>query len=67
MNRFNCKTQSGYALMIFVVLLIGIGRVVIVGFAQQVKKDVEFKKFLHNKPVLEQAKQALLDKILVIE
>ena len=67
MHRFNRKTQSGYALMIFVVPLIGIGRVVIGGFTQQVKKDVEFKKFLHNKRVLEQAKQAQLDKILVIE
>jgi len=60
MNRFNCKTQTGYALIIFVLLLMGIGGVVIGGFTQQVKKDVEFEKFLHNKRVLEQAKQALL-------
>ena len=60
MNRFNGKTQSGYALIVFVLLMMGIGGVVIGGFTQQVKKDVEFEKFLHNKRVLEQAKQALL-------
>ena len=60
MTRFNCQTQSGYALIIFVLMMMGVGGIVIGGFTQQVKKDVEFEKFLHNKRVLKQAKQALL-------
>jgi hypothetical protein len=52
--------QSGYALILMVLGLMGVGGVVIVGFTQQAKQDLEVQRFQHNQRVLEQAKQALL-------
>jgi len=40
--------------------LMGIGGVVVAGYTQGAKKDAEHVRFLHNKRVLEEAKQALL-------
>jgi len=38
----------------------GIGGVVIAGFTQDAKQKVDHEKYLHNKRVLAEAKQALL-------
>ncbi|MDH5356348.1 MAG: hypothetical protein OEY09_18040 [Gammaproteobacteria bacterium] len=47
-------------MLIFLVMMMGIGGVVLVGFGQNALKQVEAKRFEHNKRVLEEAKQALL-------
>ncbi len=60
MKPFYQKTQSGFALLIFLMVLMGIGGVVLTGFSQGILKEVEAKKFQHNKRVLKEAKQALL-------
>jgi len=52
--------QSGFALLIFVVVLMGIGGIALVNFSQSALEQVEKKKFLHNQRVLKEAKQALL-------
>ncbi|MCP4996515.1 MAG: type II secretion system protein, partial [Gammaproteobacteria bacterium] len=54
------KHQSGFALLIFMVVLMGIGGVLLSGFSKQSLKEVEKKRFDHNRQVLEEAKQALL-------
>lgn len=54
------RQQSGYALILMVLGLMGVGGVVIAGFTQQAKQDVEQQRYLHNQRVLEEAKQALL-------
>lgn len=54
------KNQSGFSLLIFLVLLMGVGGVALTGFTQKIKKQVDTKRFEHNKEVLQQAKQALL-------
>jgi hypothetical protein len=60
MNRIIGKSQSGYMLLMFVLLLMGIGGVVTAGFTQNVKKFADHERFLHNERVLKEAKQALL-------
>jgi hypothetical protein len=52
--------QTGYALILMVVALMGLGGAVVIGFTQQAKKDVEVQRYQHNQRVLKQAKQALL-------
>jgi len=52
--------QSGFALLIFVVVLMGIGGIALTGFAQKSLKEVEKRRFEHNKEVLQAAKDALL-------
>lgn len=54
------RQQTGYALILVVLGLMGVGGVVIAGFTQQAKQDVDQRRYLHNKRVLEEAKQALL-------
>ncbi len=54
------KIQSGFALLLFVLVLLGIGGVALTGFSQSALKSVQEKKFEHNKRVLKEAKQALL-------
>jgi hypothetical protein len=54
------RKQAGYALILVVLGLMGIGGVVLAGFTQQAKEDVYEQRYEHNKRVLEQAKQALL-------
>ena len=60
MNRSIGKSQSGYMLLLFVLFLMGIGGAVTAGFTQGVKKAADHERFLHNKRVLKEAKQALL-------
>jgi hypothetical protein len=52
--------QSGYALILLVVGLMGIGGVVIASFTQGAKQDTEHQRYLHNQRILREAKQALL-------
>ena len=54
------KQQTGYALLLMVLALMGIGGVVVVGFTQGAKQEVDQQRFLHNQRVLEEAKHALL-------
>jgi type II secretory pathway pseudopilin PulG len=52
--------QSGFALLIFLVIMMGLGGIALTGVTQQIKKEVDQKRFDHNKEVLNRAKQALL-------
>ena len=52
--------QTGYALLLMVVALMGIGGVVMTGFTQGAKQETEHQRYLHNQRVLREAKQALL-------
>lgn len=52
--------QNGFALLILVVILMGMGGLLIAGYTQGILKGVEVKRFEHNKRVLKEAKQALL-------
>ena len=54
------RVQSGFALLIFVVVLMGIGGIALTGFAQKSIKEVQKARFNHNKQILESAKHALL-------
>ncbi len=60
MKNFVNNAQSGYALVIFLLVLISMGGVVVAGYSQAVKREVDTSRYNHNKRVLEQAKQALL-------
>jgi hypothetical protein len=52
--------QSGFALLIFLVVMMGLGGIALTGITQNALKQVEDKKFRHNERVLKEAKQALL-------
>ena len=52
--------QQGVALLIFVVIMMGIGGIVLIGFSQGVLEEVRHNKGEHNQRVLQEAKQALL-------
>jgi type II secretory pathway pseudopilin PulG len=52
--------QTGYALILMVVVLMGIGGAVVTGFTQGVKQQAEHERYLHNQRILKDAKQALL-------
>ena len=54
------ESQSGYVLLLAVLALMGLGGVVLVGFTQEAKQDADQERYLHNKRVLEEAKQELL-------
>jgi len=54
------RVQSGFALLIFVVVLMGIGGVALTGFAQKSIKEIQSERFKRNKQILESAKHALL-------
>jgi hypothetical protein len=59
--RQNLRTaQAGYALLLMVLALMGVGGVVVTGFTQGVKVESEHERYLHNQRVLREAKQALL-------
>jgi hypothetical protein len=60
MRVFGGNRQSGYVLLLMLILLMGIGGVVVAGFTQDAKRQVEHEKYLHNKRVLEEVKRALL-------
>ena len=53
-------SQSGYALLLVLLVLMGAGGVVLAGFTQQVKHEAERQRYEHNQRVLREAKQALL-------
>jgi hypothetical protein len=57
-SRF--KHQAGYALLLMVLGLMGVGGVVLAGFTQGAKQESEHQRYLHNQRVLEEAKRALL-------
>jgi len=52
--------QAGYALILMLVALMGIGGVAITGFTRDAKQETEHQRYLHNQRVLKEAKQALL-------
>jgi hypothetical protein len=52
--------QAGYALILMLLGLMGMGGVVLAGFTQQTKQDLELQRVEHNRTVLKEAKQALL-------
>ncbi len=54
------KHQSGYALIMFVLAIMGAGGLLLVEFTEGMRDAFESKKFEHNKRVLKEAKQALL-------
>ena len=60
MKPLNLKYQGGVALIIFVLMLMGIGGILFVGYSQGLLKQVELSKTEHNTRVLKEAKQALL-------
>jgi type II secretory pathway pseudopilin PulG len=60
MERRPPKNQFGYALLVFVLAIMGAGGLLLVGFSEGMLDAAESKKFEHNKRVLKEAKQALL-------
>ncbi len=60
MKPVNLKNQGGVALIMFVLMLMGVGGILFVGYSQGLLKQVELSKFEHNTRVLNEAKQALL-------
>jgi len=60
MKRRPTINQSGFALLVFVLAIMGAGGLLLVGFSEGMLDAAESKKFEHNKRVLEEAKQALL-------
>ena len=53
-------SQSGFTLLIFLIMLMGIGGVALAGLSQNMVKEIEQKKYDDNREILRQAKQALL-------
>jgi len=60
MKSPNLKNQGGVALILFVLMLMGVGGIFFVGYSQGLLKQVELSKTEHNTRVLNEAKQALL-------
>ena len=60
MKRNTRTRQGGYALILMVLALMGIGGVVMTGFTQGAKLQSEQQRYLHNDRILKEAKQALL-------
>jgi len=60
MERRPPKNQFGYALLMFVLAIMGAGGLLLVGFSEGMLDAAESKKFEHNERVLKEAKQALL-------
>ena len=60
MKRRPSKNQSGFALFFFVLAIMGAGGLLFVGFSEGMLDAAESKKLEHNKRVLKEAKQALL-------
>ena len=60
MKKISNNAQGGYVLVLSLLALMAMGGVVIAGYTQAVKRDVDTSRYNHNKRVLEQAKQALL-------
>jgi hypothetical protein len=60
MKTLQYKGQSGFALLIFLLALMGLGGIALAGFSQNALRAVEDSRFEHNREVLQEAKQALL-------
>ena len=60
MQASNINSQRGYVLLLVVLMFMGIGGVVLAGFTQQARDDLDEQRYTRNQRVLEQAKQALL-------
>ncbi len=60
MLRKDRSNQTGYVLLLTLLVLMGIGGVVAAGFTQEAKKQVDRERYLHNQRVLREAKRALL-------
>jgi len=60
MKRNIRTAQAGYALILMVLALMGVGGIVLAGFTQGVKVESEHERYLHNQRILREAKQALL-------
>jgi hypothetical protein len=60
MYRKQSKHQAGFALLIFLVVMMGLGGIALTGFAQKTIKEVQNERLNHNKQILERAKHALL-------
>ena len=56
----NNRSQRGYTLLILLLGLVGLGGLVASDFTQSVKERKERERYEHNKRVLNEAKQALL-------
>lgn len=54
------KNQAGYAVLVLVLVLMGMGGVVLAGFSQEAMQEVYAQRYAHNERVLKEAKQALL-------
>ena len=54
------QRQTGYVLILTLLGLMGMGGVVLAGFTQQAKEDLQQQRQVHNQRILEEAKQALL-------
>jgi hypothetical protein len=54
------SNQAGYAVLVMVLVLMGMGGVVLAGFSQEARQEVYAKRYAHNERVLKEAKQALL-------
>jgi len=54
------KNQSGFALLMFVLVILTAGGMLTIGISQNMQESAENNKFEHNKRVLEEAKRALL-------
>ncbi len=60
MKKQPSKNQAGFALLMFVLAFMAVGGVLLIGYSQGILEAAEAKKFDHNKRVLKEAKQALL-------
>ena len=60
MKKIDNNAQSGYMLVLFLLVLMTIGGVVIAGYTQEARQDSEQSRYEHNQRLLEEAKQALL-------
>ena len=54
------KRQTGLALLLFLLIMMGLGGIALTGVTQKALKQVEDRRFKHNERVLKEAKQALL-------
>jgi len=60
MRANSINSQRGYVLLLVVLMFMGIGGVVLAGFTQQARDELDEQRYARNQRVLEQAKQALL-------
>ncbi|MGD8841693.1 MAG: hypothetical protein PVI70_18950, partial [Gammaproteobacteria bacterium] len=54
------RGHDGYALLLMLLVLMGLGGVVVASFTEGARQETERERYLHNQRVLREAKQALL-------